>query len=260
MSLYVYDGSFEGMLSVIFECFADKSAPTDIVSEHTYQASLLAQVREIKTDPAKAERVLAGVDARSAGKGAALVYQLFLSELPGIELHIYRFIHLLVQHNNPDILENFANEQVLYTAQVIKMIGREVHRMHAFVRFQKTSANIYFAVITPDFNVLPLLGDHFMRRYADQAWVIFDTQRGYGLHYDLTDMNFIDQLSPVVANITESPGAVDNEEDNYQKLWQQYFQSVNIGARKNTKLHLRHLPRRYWKYLTEKQVFAPPLR
>lgn len=253
----MYDGSFEGMLSAIFECFSNKCEPADIVSAHTYQASLLERVREIKTDAVKAERVLKGVDARSANKGAALVYKLFLSELPGIELHTYRFIHLLIKHNNPDILENFANEQVLYTAQVIKMIAREVHRMHAFVRFQKASTGVYFAVITPDFNVLPLLGEHFMRRFADQPWVIFDTQRGYGLHYDLTDVDFIDQLAPVVADIAS---ATDDQEDNYQQLWKQYFLSVNISARKNTKLHLRHLPRRYWKYLTEKQVFSPPIR
>jgi probable DNA metabolism protein len=45
----------------------------------------------------------------------------------------------------------------------------------------------------------------------------------------------------------------DESELLYQMLWQQYFNSVNIAARKNTRLHLRHMPKRYWKYLPEKR-------
>lgn len=44
----------------------------------------------------------------------------------------------------------------------------------------------------------------------------------------------------------------DETEGLYQKLWKQYFSSVNISARKNLKLHIQHMPRRYWKYLPEK--------
>ncbi|RYZ23730.1 MAG: DUF4130 domain-containing protein, partial [Chitinophagaceae bacterium] len=47
--------------------------------------------------------------------------------------------------------------------------------------------------------------------------------------------------------------AYDEAESIYQELWKQYFKSVNIAARKNTKLHIQHMPKRYWKYLPEKQ-------
>jgi hypothetical protein len=39
-------------------------------------------------------------------------------------------------------------------------------------------------------------------------------------------------------------------------LWQSYYAAVNVQARNNPRLHLSKLPRRYWRYLTEKQ----PLR
>ncbi len=45
---------------------------------------------------------------------------------------------------------------------------------------------------------------------------------------------------------------LDEKEELYQTLWQQYFQSVNIKARKNMKLHIQHMPKRYWKYLVER--------
>jgi probable DNA metabolism protein len=46
---------------------------------------------------------------------------------------------------------------------------------------------------------------------------------------------------------------IDEKEELYQQLWQQYFSSVNIAARKNTKLHIQHMPKRYWRWLTEKK-------
>jgi probable DNA metabolism protein len=44
-----------------------------------------------------------------------------------------------------------------------------------------------------------------------------------------------------------------DEEFQFQELWQNYFESTNITERKNIKLHVRHVPKRYWKYLSEKQ-------
>jgi probable DNA metabolism protein len=68
-------------------------------------------------------------------------------------------------------------------------------------------------------------------------------------------------VSHVILNFSEQTesgraiGAVyDIDETLYQDLWQQYFKSVNIAARKNTRLHIQHMPRRYWKYLPEKRV------
>ena len=57
--------------------------------------------------------------------------------------------------------------------------------MRQFVRFQKTADGIFFAVMNPLYNVLPLSACFFQNRFADQPWVIYDTGRKYGLYYDL---------------------------------------------------------------------------
>jgi probable DNA metabolism protein len=148
------------------------------------------------------------------------------------------------------LLKNFGDEDVLYFSQTLKKVSRERHRMKAFIRFSKGSDGLYFAVIEPDFNVLPLIIAFFRNRYADQAWLIYDTKRNYGILYDKNTCSEVqleqgvqDSLSPVV------PIALDAQ---YEGLWKAYFQAVNIPARKNMKLHLRHVPRRYWKFLPEK--------
>jgi probable DNA metabolism protein len=100
--------------------------------------------------------------------------------------------------------------------------------------------------------VLPLISTHFKERYADQRWLIYDCRRKYGLYYDL------DEVSEVTIDFNESNNnskdVYDEKENLYQELWKQYFDSVNIKARKNMKLHIQHVPKRYWKWLVEKQV------
>ncbi|MEJ7663065.1 MAG: DUF4130 domain-containing protein [Hymenobacter sp.] len=49
---------------------------------------------------------------------------------------------------------------------------------------------------------------------------------------------------------------LDEREPLFQVLWQAYFDHVNIPERRNLKLHRRHMPLRYWKYLSEKQPRA----
>lgn len=257
----IYDGSYEGLLSCVFAVFKERIEPVLITSEACYQASLLDAATQVTTNDAWALRVIEGIDRRTRGRASPLIYAVFLSELPGSEMLVYRVIQAIIRQGDASALENYANPDVLKAAQIEKMIHREVHRMHAFVRFQKRRDGLFCAAIEPDFNVIPLIGDHFERRYADQCWLIFDTRRHYGLYYDKTAMGFIaaddpvissagDLISPVGASLDAS--LTDEKELEYQALWKNYFHAVNISERNNAKLHLRHMPRRYWKYLTEK--------
>jgi probable DNA metabolism protein len=124
--------------------------------------------------------------------------------------------------------------------------------MEAFVRFQKLKDDTFYAAVEPDFNVLPLLIRHFKSRYADQKWIIYDLKRKYGLYYDLHNVQYISLDFANIGKAGDVIAAFTEDEGIYQHLWKNYFTSVNIPSRKNTKLHVRHIPKRYWKHLTEK--------
>ncbi|RZA01074.1 MAG: DNA metabolism protein, partial [Moraxellaceae bacterium] len=268
--VYVYDGSYEGMLSCVFVIFKNRITPIAISTAASYQLTLLDAVEQVATDEEWAARVLKGIDERTRGRASVLIYTLFLSELPLCEMLVYEVIRAIIKKGDASILENFANPYILKAAQIEKMLRREVHRMHAFVRFQKSRDGLFYAAIDPDFNVLPLIGDHFERRYADQPWLIFDARRHYGLHYDLKRQSFVNVDDAILGEIAQfksedklqntvfqDEALQDEREKEYQLLWKNYFQSVNISERNNAKLHLRHMPRRYWKHLTEKNFGQP---
>lgn len=251
---YTYDGSFEGLLSVVFEIYERKAWPEKIVKEQCIQQpSLFATSLVICTCHEKADRVWQGLQRKISAAAGVQLFKAFLSELPNVELIIYNYIKLTFD-NSVNIEENFAADCVRQIAQINKQVFRESHRMEAFVRFQKTSDNLFYAAIEPDYNVLPLILKHFTLRYADQRWLIYDIRRKYGIYYNLHSAVYV-QLEQVPINRSgELPATLlDQYEIAYQDLWQTYFHSVNIPERKNKKLHLRHIPARYWKYLAEKR-------
>ncbi|SFU92005.1 TIGR03915 family putative DNA repair protein [Pontibacter akesuensis] len=253
MHFYTYDGTFEGLLTVVFEAFERKAWPTDIEQEHLAQPSMFGEHIAVVTDEEKAGRVWVGLQKKLSAGALQSLYHTYLWEQPGFEQTIFNYVKLAFGSER-SIEGNFAAPCVLQVQQAAKQVHREKHRMEAFVRFQKTADDLFYATISPDFNVLPLVIQHFEKRYADQRWAIYDTRRRYGAFYDLQAVSLVQLELPAhqrhAALATEAKHA---DEDGYQHLWQVYFDHVNIPERKNPKLHLRHVPRRYWKYLSEKQ-------
>ena len=253
MQTLVYDGSFEGWLSTVFDVFEYKLTDVDIVSNAMQQNSLFGEEKTVVSDSIKAERVWTGLRKYLSSNAMKEIFKAFLSEQKGCENQLLAYARYAFQKKE-SVEQDFTHPAVLYVSQTAKKVHREKHRMEAFVRFQQTNDGLFFATVEPDFNVLPLIRKHFADRYADQRWLIYDKKRKYGLYYDLYKVDIVS----VDMHEGESPKnavsfTLDEKEELYQHLWQQYFKSVNIASRKNMKLHIRHMPLRYWKYLVEKQ-------
>lgn len=250
---YSYDGSFEGLLTVIYEIYERKAWPDKIVNELYQQPSLFATHLPILPNGAKADQVWQGLLKRISAEARFQLFKAFLSELPGIEMTLYRYIKLAFE-SPVNIEENYAADCVREVARINKQVFRESHRMEAFIRFQKTADNLFCAGIEPDFNVIPLIQEHFTKRYANQRWLIYDLKRRYGIYYNLSGVTQVQlERMPMDGNGNLPVHLLDADEIAYQDLWQLYFNSVTIPERKNRKLHLRHVPMRYWKYLPEKR-------
>jgi probable DNA metabolism protein len=247
----VYDGTFAGFLSAVFDVYEYKFYNPTICPEHQRQDSLFGYTHIVHTDQQKAERVWKGLKKYMLPKAITQFHKTFLSEQRGMEDMLLEYAQYIFKART-DISQDYSNRGVRYVGDMAVKVHREKHRMEAFVRFQKTADDLFFSVVEPDFNVLPLIIKHFSERYADQKWLIYDKNRKYGIHYDMTKTTFvqIDMETPI--GHAELGSVLNESEHAYQQLWRDYFNSTNIKARKNMKLHIRHMPLRYWKYLTEK--------
>lgn len=253
--VYTFDGSFIGLLTSVFEWFERKSGSTTLKLDRLFQPDAFENSFVVVNNMEKSDRVWNALQKKLQKDSLRKFYCSYLSELPEAYNHLFQFCCYIFQ-NDKGAEQNYGNEHVISLSKFAKSVEREKHRMEAFIRFQKTADGMFYAHIDPDFNVLPLISNHFKNRYADQQWIIYDLKRHYGLYYNLNNVeeitiNFADKLEKK----SLSNGFMDHEESLYADLWKDYFKSTNIVARKNMKLHTQHVPKRYWKYLTEKQVF-----
>ena len=255
MTTYIFDGSFEGLLTAIFEFYERKPGKIQLVSESQFAPLLLEESFEVISDEAKAKRVWTGLKKKLSPDWQQRFYKTHLSETDESFRHLFDFACYIF--DNPKGAEvNYGHPSVIAISKMDRSVNRERHRMKAFIRFQETSDGIFYAPVEPDYNVLPLIAGFFKDRYSDQKWIIYDTKRKYGLYYDLDKVEEIklDYAPAMKTNSTFlSEDVVADKETLYGLLWNDYFKSTNIPARKNMKLHIQHVPKRYWKYLTEKQ-------
>ncbi|MFT3937121.1 MAG: TIGR03915 family putative DNA repair protein [Chitinophagaceae bacterium] len=254
MDAVVYDGSFEGLFTSIFEVYEYKLTDVKIYRQEEATQSLFGKLHVVTTSAIKAQRVYKRLKEKLSPVAMERFYKTYLSQLPGIEDYLLRYIQYSLSSKMP-VENNYSNPDILMVHQTSRKVDREKHRMEAFVRFQKTKDDLYYSIIQPDYNVLPLISKHFKDRYADQLWLIYDATRKYGLYYNLTSVEEVELQFDIDQNNKQQLASIhDEKEELYQQLWQQYFSSVNIAARKNMKLHIQHMPKRYWKHLTEKKL------
>lgn len=250
---YIYDGSFAGLLTAVFESYTARHCNVVLLEQNKVRNNFFDPVVVITTAQEKALRVWNGLKKKLTTAQQVQYYSAFLAEDATIVQQLFNYARFVFDHASGAAV-NYAHPAVMAVQQMAQKVSRERHRMTAFVRFQKTAAGLYVSVIEPDYNVLPLIRRHFKNRYADQRWVIYDRKRKYGIYYDLQSIHevWIEAATPgMIASAAEM--VLDVSEALYSTLWKDYFKSANIKERKNTPLHIRHIPKRYWKHLTEKQ-------
>src|SRR4051812_24219951 len=183
MTQFIYDGSFAGLLTAVFEIYEKKCADASIVARDRMEGMVFLENTEIISDDQKAQRVWKGLKNRLSEEAMKNIYWSFLSEIKGIETVILNFAKY-VFGSSESIEDNFGNAAVLAVSQAARKVGREKHRFEAFVRFEALGDDLFYAPIDPDFNVLPIIIPHFKRRYPAMNWIIYDTRRRYGIHYN----------------------------------------------------------------------------
>ena len=256
MTVYTFDGTIDGLLTAVFETFALHNEPEQLLKtgdalplfcEHTYH---------VTTDDEKARRVWVGLEKRLSREAMKLISVSWLSELPELPTPLFRYICKVFRQG--DISRNFADPDVLAVTNIARRVLHEQLRMKQFIRFQKTKDGTYLAVVSPDHDVLPLITDHFCDRFNDQPWLIYDARRHYGFYYDgktVIRITFEDEASVPfnLANGKLDEEVISGDDQLLQNLWRTYFKAICIKERMNPRKQLQDMPRRYWKYMTEKQ-------
>lgn len=257
MAQYCFDGTMTGLLSCIFRAFEFKEFDVKVTANPQAQNGLFDDFIHVASNESQGQRVWQGLKQKVSSSSLKAFYYAFLSEKEQAFQNLFDFAVYVFQNQRP-VDKDYGHHAVIGMSQWCKQVGREKHRMEAFVRFKKAKDGLFLSLVKPDFNVLPIISRHFKERYQDQRWLIYDEQRQYGIYYDLDDVHQIEMNAEIVdpqIRIGHSQSfsiELDDEEILYDQLWKDYFKSVNIQARQNLKLHIQYVPKRYWRYMNEK--------
>ena len=245
----------DGLLTAVFEAFALKEQPEDLLKEGDALPLFCDRIYKVCADEEKARRVWAGLEKRLPQEAMKLISVSWLSELR--ELNQPLFLYICKVFRQGDISRNFADDDVLEVTNIARKVLHEQLRMKQFIRFQKAKDGTYLAVVSPDHNVLPIITDHFHDRFNDQPWLIYDAKRHYGYYYDgeaVIRITFEDEAAiPFdLSNGKLNAEVLSSDDQLLQNLWRTYFKAICIKERMNPCKQLSDMPRRYWKYMTEK--------
>lgn len=245
MTCFLYDGSFEGLLTAIYDAFYSRERNVRIASTRGLQQSLLEKYISIDTDLEKAEKVYHSIINKISPNALDNVYRVFLADREEDNARII-FEYLKFGFKVGAKVDSYlSDDRVLRVHKIRQRVDLEVHRMMGFIRFRLLQGDIYYAPFEPDNDILTLLAPHFSKRFADQNWVIHDIGRNRAALYNKKEWIIVD------AHLEKIPEA-DEREQAYQQLWKHFYKSVTIKERFNPALHKRLLPKRYWRYLVEK--------
>lgn len=163
---------------------------------------------------------------------------------------LYRILWRLTLGDERHLLSIATDPDVRQLQDWCKAVGRDIHKMHAFVRFRlvatdaTTQREQYVAWFEPDHHIVRLATPFFEKRFAGMDWSILTPREC--AHWDGHRIHF----TPGV------PRSRAPDEDTLDDLWRTYYRSIFNPARVKISAMQSEMPKKYWKNLPEAPLIA----
>ena len=276
--VFLYDGTFEGFLSLVFYCFTLKTLPQKIYQVEKYCNNFLETTITIETDYNKSKRVFDGIHNNISFETLYNSFYAFLSDQKDKELNILKYLCDGFELG-PKINSMLTVPYVFSVLSMKKRACSECHKLKGLVRFMEISNNIYYSSIHPDNNIIEPLGQHFIKRIPNQNFIIHDKNRNLCFLYNCSAIqnnsstyqnnyssyqnnnsayknnNSTYQNSNFVYQIIDGSNfklpKLSDKEKYYEVLWKVFFETIAIKERKNPRCQMQFMPKKYWNDLIE---------
>jgi len=243
MIIYIYDGSFDGLLTCIYEAYYRNENPDDIVPMDKLDDNFLYQRYIIKTDIEKATKVYKSIEEKISNESLRKIFYTYLSELPVSGIAILNYLRVGYKIGK-DIDNYLSNDAVLKIDNLFKKVSNERHAMLGLLRFKMLENEILYAEYEPEYNITGLIAPHFANRISNENWIIHDIKRNTAAVYNKKEW-LIMELE------LENDLIIHEDEEEYQQMWKSYYKHISIASKKNLKLKKNNMPMKYWKHLVE---------
>lgn len=151
-------------------------------------------------------------------------------------------------HGEAHLLALSTDSQIHRVRTMAKHIGRDIHKMHAFVRFRKvndapeTNREQFVAWFETEHRIVRLTSAFFRKRFTGMDWSILTPDEC--MHWDGQKIHFTDGVDK-----TQAP-----DSDSLEELWKTYYRNIFNPARLKVKAMQSEMPKKYWKNLPEAEI------
>lgn len=236
--VYLYDGSFDGLMCCVFESYFCHEIPLDIITD----SATLFPTKNIITDISHAARVINSIPTKMGDEVLNMVKLSYLAVFANKERAILDYLRLgfEVGKKLPYLITNDVVSKIF---SAVKKLKREKSQLVEFIRFSDFNG-VLAAIIDPDNYVLPLLSPHFTNRLPNEQFLIYDRTHNMALIY----ANHKQAILPIDDYQMPVP---DPEEQKYRALWRLFYNTVEVKPRHNEKCRMSHMPKKFWHNMTE---------
>lgn len=240
--IYLYNKDFISLLNLIKYLLTDKILPNNI-KDISYQPNLFEETLnlEIKQDDKVVQEIISATSLNIFNT----IYNIFLSNEKNKEILIFYFlIHSLKHKNKIFYMRNIRSVQE--ALRVSKYVGHETHKMKGFLRFRELKGKVLYAEMAPENNILFFVSKHFKNRLRNELWIIEDTKRGLISIYNKKKFTIVSSKDFVLLE-----KELSETEENIEELWNNFYKTIAIKERTNSRCRMNFMPKKYWKYIIE---------
>ncbi len=241
--IYVYDGSYQGLLCCIFDSYERKEVPCGIYTVDLEPVTLF-RVHQVVTEEKHSQRVSNGIYNNISPDVLEKVEIAFTSCMEDKEIKILDYVRYGFKVGSK-LTQLLGEPCVDAIEKGVRSVLVEAHILKGFIRFREING-ILASEITPKNIVLPFLHSHFTDRFSGERLLIIDRTHNQAMAYEKgrTKIFFFEEL------ILPPTG---EEETKIKRLWRRFYDTIAIEERINPKCQLGHMPKRFWSNMTEHQ-------
>lgn len=234
--------SLESWRALARQAWEAQLAPEQVNWEQPQQGSLLPATAVTQATPLRSGLSVPATFMDLAGR-------VLCHRDPGRHALLYRLLWRIGQGER-GLLQRALDADVHRLRGLEKSVGRDLHKMKAFVRFRPVPGqdNTYAAWFEPEHFIVDRVAPFFLRRFAGMRWSIHTPYRS--VVWDGQALWWGD------GGDREAVPA----EDAGEKLWQAYYANTFNPARLNTRMMRQEMPQKYWHLLPETHLLPELVR
>lgn len=243
MEVISYDGTFNGFLSVLLYLLKEpkRLSQAQVINLRINPNSPDIFIHQLNYSKEEISIFYAYLKNSLELDFFKKLFLYYLCDGAKIEVHVARAIHL--SRNNSKIYKDITQEDIIKLYQAEKAFFRERHRFLGLLRFIELPDKTLVATFKPKYNILPKLYFHFVRRFPNENFIIFDLLRNLAFFYKNKKgrLVFVEGLEI----------EINYEVDPLVRLWREYFDSIAVYERINLERQKQRLPLRFREFLPE---------